>query len=115
MASPPRVEATLHHGFRAPGERPGRAISGRKMIFDRVPPDRLLVDACVPLGRHLPRAATEWPTHAAEAVKGKVWDSDSWCIQAHTFDASAARCEPCEKRGQVLHSYVAYRTELRRA
>ena len=41
------------------------------MIFDRVPPDRLLVDACVPLGRHLPRAATEWPTHAAEAVKRK--------------------------------------------
>jgi len=29
------------------------------MIFDRVPPDRAPVDAWVPLGRHVPRAAAE--------------------------------------------------------
>jgi len=29
------------------------------MIFDLVPPDRGPVDACVPLGRELPRAAAE--------------------------------------------------------
>ena len=33
MASPPSAGATLHPGFRAAGERPGRAISSRGMIF----------------------------------------------------------------------------------
>jgi len=41
------------------------------MIFDRTLPDHAPAGPCVPLGPHLPRAATAWPSHAAEVVKLK--------------------------------------------
>ncbi len=41
------------------------------MVFDPVPSVCAAAAACVPLSRHLPRAAIEWPTHPAEAVKRK--------------------------------------------
>jgi len=42
------------------------------MIFDRVQPDRVPVDPCVPLGRRLLRTAADWPTHPEKAVKRKI-------------------------------------------
>ena len=42
------------------------------MIFDRIAPDRVRVDPCVPLGSRLARAAAESLNHPAEAVKRKI-------------------------------------------
>jgi len=42
------------------------------MIFDRTPADRVTVDACVPLDRHLPRAAAERSAYPSDAVKQKI-------------------------------------------
>src|SRR5712692_4269065 len=71
MASPPRTEATLHPGFRAPGEGPGQAIFGREMVFDSALPVCATAAACGPLGRLLPRAAAAQSSDPPKAVKRK--------------------------------------------
>ncbi len=88
--SPPSVEGTLHPEFRALGERPGRAIRRREMIFCSGP---ARLRAGGPVRGAEPKgigAATARSTHATEPVKRKV------CSRRRLQDT--ARCRARRQR-----------------